>query len=57
VLDRQPNHEVDRDFVLETLALALPGENYERMFETLSTWAQVGDLFEYDDQREHLIRR
>jgi NitT/TauT family transport system ATP-binding protein len=57
VLDRQPDHEVERDFVLDTLALALPGENLERTFDTLANWAQAGDLFEYDDVRERLVRR
>jgi NitT/TauT family transport system ATP-binding protein len=55
VLDRQPGHQVERDFVLETLALALPGENYERTFETLSRWGQVADLFEYDPVHERLV--
>ena len=56
VLDRQPRHEVDRDFVLEMLALSLPGENQERLFETMVTWGVFGELFEYDDAKEILYR-
>ena len=56
VLDRQPDHQVGRDFVLETVAVALPGEDYERTFETLSRWGQAGDLFEYDEVHDRLIR-
>jgi NitT/TauT family transport system ATP-binding protein len=56
IMDRQEDHEIEREFVLERLALALPGENHERMFETLALWAQAGELFEYDDARERLIR-
>lgn len=54
VLERQPRHEVDRDFVLEMLALRLPGENQERMFDTMVQWAQFADLFEYDESDEQL---
>jgi NitT/TauT family transport system ATP-binding protein len=56
VLDRQPRHEVERDFVLEMLALSLPGENQERLFETMVTWGVFGELFEYDDAKEILYR-
>jgi NitT/TauT family transport system ATP-binding protein len=57
VLERQDDHAVDRDFVLETLAIALPGENYDRLFETITSWGQAADLFEYDEEREELVRR
>jgi NitT/TauT family transport system ATP-binding protein len=49
VLQRQPNHEIDRDFVLETIILAMPQENYERIFHTFITWARFGNLFAYDE--------
>ncbi|MBI1796381.1 MAG: ATP-binding cassette domain-containing protein [Candidatus Eisenbacteria bacterium] len=48
VIERQPRREVDRDFVLEVLALALPSENQVRLFETLIEWGQFGGLFDYD---------
>jgi NitT/TauT family transport system ATP-binding protein len=31
LLEREPDHELDRDFVLETMVLNMPQENYERM--------------------------
>ncbi len=56
VLKRQPDLKLDRDFVYETLALALPDENYGRMFDRLTRWARAGDLFEYDARRKVLRR-
>ncbi len=53
---RQPGGRVSREFVYEMLALALPQENPERMFETLVEWAAEGDLFGYDDGAEELVR-
>ena len=49
VLGRQPDHSIDRDFVLETIIMRLPQENYERIFQTLIRWARFGDLFAYDE--------
>ena len=46
-LDRAPGREVDRDFVLEVLALHLPAEDHERVFRTLVQWAHAGELFFY----------
>jgi NitT/TauT family transport system ATP-binding protein len=48
-LKRQPNHKLDRDFVLETIVMHMPHENYERVFHTLVGWARFGNLFAYDD--------
>jgi NitT/TauT family transport system ATP-binding protein len=54
VLKRQPRHEVDQMFVLETIVMNMPQENYERVFQTLLTWARYGDLFTYDEATETL---
>jgi NitT/TauT family transport system ATP-binding protein len=54
VLAREPRHDVDRDFVLEMLALGLPDEDQERLFETAVAWARFGELFDYDGDRERL---
>jgi len=51
-LDRQEKHRLDRDFVLETIALNLPSEDYERMFQTFVNWGRFGDLFAYDEASE-----
>jgi len=49
-LSRGDEHRVDSDFVLELIALHLPNEDYEAMFETFVSWARFGDLFAYDEQ-------
>jgi NitT/TauT family transport system ATP-binding protein len=54
VLQREPNHEIDKEFVLETIVLHMPQENYERMFSTFVRWARFGDLFAYDEQTDML---
>ena len=55
VLNRQGKREIDRDFILETIILHLPQENYEKIFHTLATWARYGDLFSYDESREKVF--
>jgi NitT/TauT family transport system ATP-binding protein len=55
VLERQEEHKVERDFVLETIAMAMPQENYERVFHTLVVWAHRGDLFDYREEDETLV--
>jgi NitT/TauT family transport system ATP-binding protein len=42
VLQLRPKHEIDRDFVLETIIVHLPYENYERLFNTFIRWARYG---------------
>jgi NitT/TauT family transport system ATP-binding protein len=48
-LQRQPDHTVDQDFVLETIVLNMPHENYEAVFQTFLRWARFGNLFAYDE--------
>jgi NitT/TauT family transport system ATP-binding protein len=36
--------------VLETIALQMPFEDYEKVFDTVVKWAVAGELFEYDDE-------
>jgi len=54
-IEREEDKRLERDAVLEILALALPQEDYERTFETLVEWAQAGELFDYDDRAEQLV--
>jgi NitT/TauT family transport system ATP-binding protein len=49
VIQRQPNQEIDRDFLLETFVINMPQENYETLFNTFIRWARFGDLFAYDE--------
>jgi len=53
-IGQSEKHEVDRDYVLELVALNLPSENFEATFETLVNWARFGDLFSYDENTELL---
>jgi NitT/TauT family transport system ATP-binding protein len=54
VLNNQPRHETDKDFVLETIIMQLPHENYETVFHTLIQWARFGELFSYDENEEKI---
>ncbi len=53
-LDRDPRHRLDRDFLLEMIALHLPHEDPDRMCDTAIRWALAGDHFGYDDDTEVL---
>jgi len=48
---------VDRDFVLETIVLHLPQENYETQFQTFIRWARFGNLFAYDETTGRITRQ
>jgi NitT/TauT family transport system ATP-binding protein len=49
VLRRQRSRLLDRDFVLETIVMRMPQEDYEKVFQTFITWARFGELFSYDE--------
>ncbi|HUC40068.1 MAG TPA: nitrate/sulfonate/bicarbonate ABC transporter ATP-binding protein [Gemmatimonadales bacterium] len=46
---RRRRKPVDKDFVLETIVLRLPQEDYERVFQTFIEWARFGELLAYDE--------
>ncbi len=54
LIRRQPNKEIHRDVVLETIVFRMPFENYEKVFETLVRWGRFGDLLAYDEDSELL---
>jgi NitT/TauT family transport system ATP-binding protein len=54
VLQRQPDHRVDQDFLYETIVLNLPHENYETIFHTFIHWARFGNLFAYDEASQSI---
>jgi NitT/TauT family transport system ATP-binding protein len=56
LLDRQPSRRLERDVVLETIAMAFPREDFERMFETIASWAGKGELFQYDETSDEIFR-
>jgi NitT/TauT family transport system ATP-binding protein len=51
-LERSERHRVSKDFVLETLAVGLPQEDYDTAFLRFVSWSRYGDLFAYDDTTE-----
>jgi NitT/TauT family transport system ATP-binding protein len=51
-LRREPAHEINQDFVLETIVLHMPNEHYEKVFDTFIAWARFGNLFTYDEGTE-----
>jgi NitT/TauT family transport system ATP-binding protein len=53
-LRRQPERSLHRDFVLETIVLNMPQEDYEKIFQTFIRWARFGNLFAYDENTEEL---
>jgi NitT/TauT family transport system ATP-binding protein len=53
-IQESETREVDRDYVLELIALNLPSENFEATFGTFVSWARFGDLFSYDEITEVL---
>jgi len=51
---RSEERRVTREFVLETMAIRMPSEDYERMFGRLLRWSRFGELFAYDEATEYL---
>jgi len=49
LIQRSPDHVIDRDFVLETIVTRMPYENYEKVFSTFVRWSRFGNLFAYDE--------
>jgi NitT/TauT family transport system ATP-binding protein len=56
MLERAPGHVVDREVVLETIAVLLPSEDYEKTFDRLISWGRFGGVFGYDDDSERLAQ-
>lgn len=48
-LQRSRGQRLSQDFVFETIVLHMPGEHYERVFETMVRWARFGNLLTYDE--------
>jgi NitT/TauT family transport system ATP-binding protein len=54
LLQRQEDHAIDKEFVLEQIVLRMPYENYDRVFETFAQWGRYADLFRYDEESQRL---
>lgn len=53
-LSREPDHTLDKDFVLETIITRMPHENYEKIFNTFVRWSRFGNLFVFDDSNQKI---
>jgi NitT/TauT family transport system ATP-binding protein len=53
-LQRSERHRISKEFVLETIAVMMPQEDYEKVFQRLVGWARYGEAFAYDDDTESL---
>jgi NitT/TauT family transport system ATP-binding protein len=54
MIERSEKRGVEADLVYEVLAINLPNENYESLFETLVRWGRFGELFTYDENTKRL---
>ena len=54
LLQREADHAIDRDFVLETIVTRMPYENYEKVFNTFIRWARFGSLFTYNETAQQI---
>ncbi|MGA9406892.1 MAG: AAA-associated domain-containing protein, partial [Bacteroidota bacterium] len=48
MLQRNASLNLDEEIVLEQLAILLPNEDVEKLFETMVGWARYGELFGYN---------
>lgn len=53
-LQEEPSHRLPKEFVLETIVLRMPAEDYEKIFSTWIGWARYGDLFAYDEDEGYV---
>jgi len=56
-IERVDKREVSREFVLETIAMTMPSENFDKIFDTMVRWGRFGDLFAYDETKEVLSKQ
>ena len=54
VLRRRRGKPIDKEFVLETIAMRMPQEDYEKVFDTFIAWARFGELLAYDEITEQI---
>jgi NitT/TauT family transport system ATP-binding protein len=51
---RVPGARINSSFVLETIVLRMPEENYRKIFKVFVAWARFGELFTFTDARQKL---
>ena len=52
---KHPRKKLDADLAQEVIIFNLPSENFEKIFETFTHWAQFGNLFAYDEATQKLF--
>ena len=53
-ISRSERGRIPRELVLEMIAIELPQEDYDAVFDRLVAWGRYGDAFAYDDAGETL---
>jgi len=48
-LRRAPRRRLEKELVLEIIAIHLPSESYEEVFQTMLSWALYGGLVSFDE--------
>jgi NitT/TauT family transport system ATP-binding protein len=48
VLNEAPNHRVDRELMLEELAMHLPTQDTEALFDTIVRWGRFAEVLSFD---------
>lgn len=51
-LERAEDQVLDHDVVLESIAMSMPSENFERVLQTVVSWGRWGGLVDYDERAE-----
>jgi NitT/TauT family transport system ATP-binding protein len=54
LIEDSPIKRLTRDLVLEELAMLLPTEDVEKLFDTIVTWGRFAELFTYSTDTESL---
>lgn len=51
---KHPRKKLDADLAQEIIIFNLPSENFGKIFETFTRWAQFGNLFAYEEETQKL---
>lgn len=55
MIQRSENETLDGEILMENLAVLLPNEDTEKLFDTMVGWARFGELFEYDGEQRRIF--
>ena len=54
-LEKDPDHRVGREIILEFLNSSFPPEESDRQAKTVIDWARYAELFDYDPERDQFF--